>query len=78
MRDVTGRKWAEEVLRAIVEGTASATGEDFFRSLVRQLASALQVCYALVSELVDAAAGQVRELASWGRAMILAQTLAIA
>ena len=38
----TGLKHAEETLRAIIEGTASVTGGDFFRSLVGHLAAALQ------------------------------------
>src|SRR5208283_2725471 len=33
-------------LRAIVEGTAHGTGEAFFHSLVRQLASAIKVSHA--------------------------------
>jgi PAS domain S-box-containing protein len=65
LRDVTGRKWAEDALRAIVEGTASTTGADFFRSLVRHLAAALQVRDALVAEHTDPATAQVRTLALW-------------
>jgi PAS domain S-box-containing protein len=65
IRDVTGRKWAEDALRAIVEGTASTTGADFFRSLVRHLAAALQVRDALVAEHTDPATAQVRTLAFW-------------
>ncbi len=37
-------------LRAIVEGTAHATGEDFFKSLVRHLAAVIGTGYALVAE----------------------------
>src|SRR5262245_54861404 len=39
-------------LRSLVEGTAGSTGEEFFRSLVRNLASALGVRYAFVAEFV--------------------------
>ena len=37
-------------LRAIVEGTARSTGEVFFQSLVRHLATAIGVSYAFVAE----------------------------
>ncbi len=40
-------------LRDIVEGTARGTGEEFFRSLVRRLASAIDVPYAVVAEFAD-------------------------
>src|SRR5262249_3237463 len=39
-------------LRAVVEGTAAGTGREFFRSLVRHLAEAIDVHYAAVSEFM--------------------------
>ena len=54
---------AEEILQAITEGTASVTGGDFFRSLVRCLATALQVRYAFVTECTDVTMTRVRTLA---------------
>jgi len=63
--EIIERQRSEQTLRLIVEGTASVTGEDFFRSLVRSLAQALQVRYALVSECVDHAATRVRTFAFW-------------
>jgi GAF domain-containing protein len=54
---------AEEMLRSVAEGTAAATGADFFRSLVRHLARALDVRYAFVSECRDQ--DRVRTLAFW-------------
>lgn len=56
-------KRAAESLRAIIEGTASVTGGDFFRSLVGHLAAALQVRYAFVTECTDATMTRVRTLA---------------
>jgi PAS domain S-box-containing protein len=50
-------------LRAIVEGTAWSTGNEFFCSLVRHLASALGVQHALVAEFVSPT--RVRTLAYW-------------
>jgi PAS domain S-box-containing protein len=46
------RERAEAALRKVVEGTAAVMGEHFFSNLVRHLADALQVRYALVTELV--------------------------
>jgi len=51
-------------LRAIAEGTASEVGVAFFRSLVRNLAAALDVRYAFVSEFC-ADRAKVRTLAFW-------------
>ncbi len=60
----TQQIWADEILRTIAEGTASVTGDDFFRSLVRNLASSLQVRYAFVSEFTDVNT-RIRTLAFW-------------
>ena len=51
-------------LRAIVEGTAGATGETFFQSLVKHLASAMGVRYAFVAEFAGVET-RVRTLAYW-------------
>ncbi|HEV2946827.1 MAG TPA: hypothetical protein VGX70_05595 [Gemmataceae bacterium] len=37
-------------LRAIVEGTARQTGQEFFQSLVQHLAAAIDVRYVFVAE----------------------------
>jgi predicted ATPase len=66
MRQEAGRRReAEEILRSIVEGTASVTGNDFFYSLVRHLGLALQVRYAFVTECRDSAKSKARTLAFW-------------
>ena len=52
-------------LRAVVEGTAAGTGQDFFRSLVRHLAEAIDVHYAGVAEFTGPQLG--RALALWDR-----------
>ncbi len=54
---------AEQMLRSVVEGTASATGGDFFRSLARHLASALGVRYAFVTQCLGDQ--RARMLAFW-------------
>ncbi len=53
------------VLRAIVEGTARNTGEEFFRSLVRHLATAVGTRYAFVAEFAGPL--RARTLAFWFR-----------
>jgi PAS domain S-box-containing protein len=57
-------------LRAIVEGTARSTGEAFFQSLVRHLATAIGVSYAFVAEFAGVAT-RVRTLAYWGKGALL-------
>ena len=52
-------------LRAIVEGTAGHTGQEFFQSLVRHLAAAVGTRYAFVAEF--AGGTRVRTLAFWFR-----------
>ncbi|MDA0673411.1 MAG: PAS domain S-box protein, partial [Cyanobacteria bacterium] len=46
------RDRAERSLRQVIEGTAAATGEDFFPALVRHIAEALDVRYVSVSQAV--------------------------
>jgi PAS domain S-box-containing protein len=53
-------------LEAVVEGTARGTGQQFFRSLVRHLAEAIDVHYAVVAEFPKAPP-HVRTLAVWER-----------
>jgi PAS domain S-box-containing protein len=52
-------------LRAIVEGTAGHTGQEFFQSLVRHLAAAVGTRYAFVAEF--AGGTRARTLAFWFR-----------
>ncbi len=63
--DITGRKKEEEALHNLVAGTATVTGEEFFPALVRHLAAAIGVRYALVSECMDTRGERVRSLAYW-------------
>ncbi len=52
-------------LRKIDEGTAATTGAEFFNSLVKSLAEALQTQYAFVSKFVEGTRPRVRTLAFW-------------
>jgi len=65
IRDITERKKTEQALHELVAGTATVTGEEFFPALVRHLAAALGVRYALVSECVNNSLERVRSLAFW-------------
>jgi len=63
VHDITDRHLAEETFRAIVIGTASSTGNDFFPSLVKHMAAALRVRYAFVTACDDGR--HARALAFW-------------
>jgi PAS domain S-box-containing protein len=62
-RDVTHWKRSENLLNAIVEGTATATGTDFFRCLVQHLALGLGVRWVFVAECLPNL--RARSLAFW-------------
>jgi PAS domain S-box-containing protein len=64
-RDGTERRRAEDALRSVTVGTAAATGEEFFRTLVQHLAEALGLRYALIGELTGPAQDHIRTLAVW-------------
>jgi PAS domain S-box-containing protein len=65
-------KEREATLRTIAEGTAREVGIEFFRALVKNMATALDVDYAYISELGDD--GQTfRSRAGWGKGEPLPQ-----
>ncbi len=64
-RDFLEAKQFEQALPTIAEHTVEALGGDFFASLVRHLAIALQVRYAFATECVDGEQTRVRSLAFW-------------
>lgn len=49
-KQIAERQRTEEIIQALVAGTASVTGQDFFPALVQNLAKALNVKYVVVSE----------------------------
>ena len=55
----------EAILRRILEGVETDVGEQFFPSLVRQLATSLSVDYAYIPELSDDGS-RFRSKAAWG------------
>jgi len=52
-----------DVLRAIVEGTAAETGEEFFSALVTHLTSTLHIKYAIIGEVQGDRIKKIRTLA---------------
>ncbi|HVV74219.1 MAG TPA: PAS domain-containing protein, partial [Verrucomicrobiae bacterium] len=62
-RDVSIYKRAERALRTLAEGTAAATGDEFFRSLARHAAQALGARFAFVAETLSDL--ESRSLAFW-------------
>jgi PAS domain S-box-containing protein len=62
IRDISDRKQSELALQNLIAGTAATTGQDFFPVLVKHIAEALQVSYAVVSELVGE---ELHTLAFW-------------
>jgi len=55
----------EAAFYSIVEGTSAHLGDDFFRSLVYNLASALPVCKAYVSEIIGYNSFECSIVAGW-------------
>ncbi|PZV13025.1 MAG: histidine kinase [Leptolyngbya sp.] len=64
-KQVVERQRTETVLRQIVMGTASVTGEEFFTALVRNLAAALGTTYVQVTEVIEHPTRHCRTLAFW-------------
>ena len=60
-----GQRSAEEVLRAVAEGTAKATGEEFFQSLAVELAAALGIRYCFLTQSLDSPPTRLSTLAFW-------------
>jgi two-component system cell cycle sensor histidine kinase/response regulator CckA len=63
IRDISDRKRAEQMLRVLTEGTASVIGSDFFSSLVRHSAAALDAKFAFVTDVHEPR--RARTLAYW-------------
>jgi len=65
LRFERAKRKSDLTLRKIDEGTAATTGAEFFNSLVKSLAEALQAKYAFVSKFVEGNRARVRTLAFW-------------
>ena len=65
IRDISERRQTDDLLKALVEGTASATGAEFFASFARALAGVYGARYVVVCEHLDSPVTRVRTLAFW-------------
>lgn len=63
--DITRVRRIENILQHIVQGTAGTSGDDFFRTLVRHFAAALDVSCAFVTECTGWPPKTVHTLAFW-------------
>ncbi len=70
-RDITDRKRKEDILRNIALGVSAKTGAAFFQALVEYLTKALQVEYALISELLLPSQDRVSTVAAYGNGATL-------
>lgn len=61
---------SEQTLQAIVAGTASVIGEAFFSALAQNLATALDVPYVLVSEVISQQPQTLKTIAFWSKEQI--------
>src|SRR6516164_8318659 len=69
---LTGTTEEVAALRAIVEGTAHSTGEEFFQTLVRHLTRAVDAHYAFVAEFASPETNtRARTIAYWARDRII-------
>jgi len=65
IQDITEQEQTEIALRHIVESTASHIGQNFFRVLVKHMAKALGVRYAIIGELFSGQNDVVQTIAVW-------------
>jgi PAS domain S-box-containing protein len=70
--DITPFKRREEVLAQLAESTSGATGETFFRELTRNVATAVGVRVAVLTQCVDFPTTRLRTLAFWSGGEFLA------
>jgi len=64
-RDLRDRYSQQSLLRSLASGTAGQTGEEFFGSLVRNLATAIGAPCTLIAEIVGPTASAVQTHAIW-------------
>jgi diguanylate cyclase (GGDEF)-like protein len=64
-RHLKRREETDRIVRAVIEGTSSVTGQEFFRALVRHLAGALGTRWAFIGRLTDSNGERIRLIALW-------------
>ena len=63
--DINDRKHQQEAFKKVIEGTSYTKGEEFLRSLVKNLARVMKVKYAGVMEVIEEEPDRARALAYW-------------
>ncbi len=63
--DTTERRWAEEAFGLIARDSSSLVGNQFFRSLSRNMAAALRVRWAFIAKPADPGGLRCRVIAFW-------------
>ena len=63
--NISDRKKQEQTLELIVQGTATAVADEFFRACTKSLAEILQVRYAFIAIFTNQSKNRVRSLAFW-------------
>jgi PAS domain S-box-containing protein len=71
VQDVTASRDLERAMQAIVESTSAVIGESFFRTLVENLAEALNVRFALVGQMTEPGPSTIATVAVWNRGGIV-------
>ncbi len=64
-QEIRERQHREEALELIFQGTATATGNEFFNALIENLAKVFKVQYAFIGELTNHRQTHLRTLAFW-------------
>ena len=59
------QNWSDQLLELIAEAASAQTGERFFKTLMRNMATAFEVKHAFITECLDDPATRVRMLAFW-------------
>lgn len=70
--DITSQRSTEAALRAVVEGTSRAVGQDYFKHLVQQLANAMGMAWVTLAMLNEE--GRVATTLAWWRGDFLPNT----
>jgi PAS domain S-box-containing protein len=65
IRDLSSDGRIQDALRVVVEGTSQDVGEEFYHSVTRSLAAALNTRYAVLGIMDEAGGHRVRTLAFW-------------
>lgn len=63
LRDISERLRAEELVLQIAKSISTATGEEFFRTMIAQLCKSLKADYAFIGELAPSSSSEIQTIA---------------